>query len=197
MRTLTTALAASSLLLGCQGGDGPAPARSAAPASTTAVTAAPKPTAAPTASATATATATAAPSASASASAAASDASPVPSDSEWGTATEINVSGSSALSCSTKRVREWVGVFCASANDSGGTPTKVKVEKAETLHKGAPAELRKDVQIKSSEGATSLVARYVPGTDVEATFSWTDKQKRLVLWWPADKPEPKILGSFK
>ena len=48
----------------------------------------------------------------------------------------------------------------------------------------------------SGEGKVTLIARYVAGTDVEATVSWTDKEKHLVLWWPADKPEPHILGSF-
>ncbi|APR82574.1 Hypothetical protein A7982_07923 [Minicystis rosea] len=109
----------------------------------------------------------------------------------------MNVTGSSALGCETKRVREWLGVFCGKANDTGGTPVKVTRKKFETLHKDAPAEQRKDVLIESAEGNISLVARYIPGTDVEATFTWTDKEKVLTVWWPLDKPEPRFLGSFR
>ncbi len=196
MRTLLLA-AASSLLLACQGSGSPAPAGSAAPAATTATVAAPRPTvaSAPSAAPSAASSASSAPSAAPSSSADA--ASEVPTSEEWQAAKEVNVTGSTALGCETKRVREWVGVFCAKPNDTQGTPVKVKVEKAETLHTGAPAELRHDVKITSTEGKTTLVARFVPGTDVEATFSWTDKDKRLVLWWPADKPEPRFVGAFK
>ncbi len=42
-----------------------------------------------------------------------------------------------------------------------------------------------------------IVAQYVDGVDVEALFSWSDKQAKLVLWWPGGKPEPRQLGSFK
>ncbi|MFT3769089.1 MAG: hypothetical protein QM820_26920 [Minicystis sp.] len=202
MRTLLL-LTTPFLLLACRSGDSPAPAGSAAPSATTAATA-PRPTvsAAPSASPTASAASSAAPSTAPSAtaapsSAAAAEASEAPTSEEWQAAKEVNVVGLTALGCETKRVREWVGVFCAKPNEAQGTPVKVKVEKAETLHTGAPAELRRDVKITSAEGKTTLVARFVPGTDVEATFTWTDKEKRLVLWWPADKPEPRFVGSFK
>jgi hypothetical protein len=122
----------------------------------------------------------------------------VPTSDEWQSAKEVRVSGSTALGCETKRVREWIGVFCSKPNDSNGTPTEVKLQKAEILHVGAPVELiRREVQISSTPGKTSLVTRYVEGTDVEADFSWTDKQKHLSLWWPAGKAEPAFQGAFK
>jgi hypothetical protein len=188
-------LVASILLFACRGGDAGEPAGSAKPAVTTAPTVAPRPTVTASAAPPAPTAASSAPSSSASASP--DGASAPPTREEWDAAPEVNVTGSSALACDTKRVREWVGVFCGRTNDSGGTPMKAKLDKAETLHPGAPAEQRKDVKITSFVGETALVARFVAGTDVEATFSWTDKQKRLVLWWPADKPEPKLLGAFK
>jgi hypothetical protein len=189
-------VAASSLLLACRGGDSAGPAGSAAPAATTATAAAPRPTVAA-APSTATAAAVAPSAASAAPSASAAAASEAPTLEEWEAAKEVSVTGSTALGCETKRVREWVRVFCAKPNDTQGTPVKVKVEKAETLRTGAPVELRRDVKTSSMEGKTTLVARFVPGTDVEATFSWTDKDKRLVLWWPAEKPEPRLVGAFK
>ncbi len=194
---MRTALVASvSLLLwGCEHNE-PAtstPASSAAPQATTTATIQARP-ALPTSSPPA---ASVAPPSAVPASAAGEVApSATPSRDEWQAAKEVRVTGSTALGCETKRVREWLGVFCKT-NDSGGSPMKVTVEKAETLHVGAPAELRHDVTTQASEGTISLVARYVPGTDVEATFSWTDKDRRLVLWWPAGKPEPVYLGSFK
>jgi hypothetical protein len=127
----------------------------------------------------------------------AGEASATPTADEWTSAAEVRVTGSSALGCTTKRVREWVGVFCDKPNDSGGTPVKVTRKKFETLHKGGPTEQRKDVQLESGAGRSSLVARYVAGTDVEATFTWTDKEKLLVLFWPVEKPEPMYLGAFK
>lgn len=190
MRQLLLA-ASCVLLLACQNNEpkpGPAPVPSSVSIATVA-TVAPRPpvSAAPVA----TATASAAPSASADA------ASARPTEEEWKTGAEVSVTGLTAAGCQTKRVREWVGVFCTGANDTLGTPVKVKVNKAETLHAGAPVEQRKDVMTSSEEGKVTLTARYVAGTDVEATFSWTDKEKHLTLWWPADKPEPHILGAFK
>ncbi len=42
-----------------------------------------------------------------------------PATAEWETAKEVTVTGSTALGCETKRVRDWVRVYCAKPNDSG------------------------------------------------------------------------------
>lgn len=194
MRSPVLLVMASALLVACE------PSGTTAPSATAAATVAPAPSASAAATApAATATATAAPSATASAASSAdpSAGSAIPTPDEWKGAPEVRVTGSSALGCETKRVREWLGVFCRKPNDSGGTAVKVTRKKFETLHKDGPAEQRKDVQLDSTEGNVSLVARYVEGTDVEATFTWTDKEKVLVLWWPVGKPEPLYLGTFK
>jgi len=107
------------------------------------------------------------------------------------------VTGSTALGCETKRVREWVRVLCAKPNDANGTPVSVKLKKAEVLGAGEVQNHRKNVETSSVEGRTMLIAKYVEGADVEALFSWTDKEKLLVLWWPAGKPEPRQVGAFK
>ena len=107
------------------------------------------------------------------------------------------MTGSTALGCETKRVREWVRVRCAKPNDAEGTPVSVKLKKAEVIRGGEVLQERKNVKTSSEEGTTMLIARYVEGTNVEALFSWTDKEKLLVLWWPADKPEPRQVGAFK
>jgi hypothetical protein len=193
-------VAASAVLLACRDNE-PAksstPPGSAAPAATAAAIASPEPAAssvspAPSAVATASSSASAAPSASV------TPPSAIPTHDEWQSAVEVKVKGSTALGCETKRIREWLGVFCAKPNDANGTPVQVTLQKAEVLHAGGSVEqVRREVQISSAPGATSLVARYVPGTDVEATFSWTDKEKHLTLWWPDGKPEPLYQGAFK
>ena len=144
-------------------------------------------------------TVSAAPAAPASASASASAASSaLPTAEEWKGAPEIRVAGSTALGCETKRVREWVRVLCDKPNDTKGTPAEAKLEKAEVIHSLKDiTQIRKEVQLASAAGSTSLVTRYVEGTDVEATFKWTDKEKHLSIFWPAGKPEPLYVGAFK
>jgi hypothetical protein len=161
------------------------PVRNAPPLAT--VSAAP----APSASVSAPASASASSSASAASSA-------LPTAEEWKGAAEIRVKGSTALGCETKRVREWVRVLCDKPNDTQGTPAEAKVEKAEVIHGPKDiTQIRKEVQLASAAGSTSLITRYVEGTDVEAAFEWTDKEKHLSIFWPAGKPEPLYVGGFK
>jgi hypothetical protein len=191
-------LASCLLLVACQG-DAPVgtagPTASPAPAASTST---PQQSAAVAASAAA--PSSAAPSSSTAAPASSADASEAPPGTEeWETAKEVNVTGSTALGCETKRVRQWVRVLCAKPNDAAGTPVKVELKKAEVLGT-APGEariVRKEVKTSSEAGTTMLMAKYVDGTDVEALFSWTDKEKLLVLWWPAGKPEPRQVGGFR
>ena len=199
MRALLPVLASCFLVVACKGDDpaGPAPAAAAAPAASAARVVARARTAGEAASAAAPASAAASSSAAAASSADAADAPPA--GEEWETAKEVVVTGSTALGCETKRVRQWVRVLCAKPNDAGGTPVRVELKKAEVLGPG-PGEARidrKSVKTSSDEGKVSLVARYVEGSDVEAQFSWTDKEKLLVLWWAAGKPEPRQVGGFK
>jgi len=112
----------------------------------------------------------------------------VPSVTEWASAKEITVKGSSALGCETKIIREWFRVSCHGANDTGGTPTAVKVTKG-----GDAAE----TFVFVTGDIASLVFPYVDGTSLEAVFSWTDKSHKLVASWPHGSPEPEIKGVFE
>ncbi len=100
---------------------------------------------------------------------------------------EVTVKGSSALNCETKMVREWLRVSCRGKNDSGGTPTRVRVTAG-----GGPGTF-----IFALGGVTSLVTAFVDGISLKADFSWTDKSHPLVLAWPHGSPMPNILGSFE
>jgi hypothetical protein len=99
---------------------------------------------------------------------------------------EITVTGSSALSCETKMIREWLRISCRGPNDSGGTPTNVGVLR------GGGAETYTFAQ----NGVTSLVLPFVEGVDLEARFSWTDKSARLYVTWPRGTPMPASKGRF-
>lgn len=112
---------------------------------------------------------------------------PVPTLAEWGTQLkEVNVKGSSALACETKMIREYLRVSCKDKNDSGGTPTAVKVTKG-----------GRDAWTFSSGGVASLVIPYLEGIDAEVLFSWTDKSHVLKLRWPKGSPKPAFLGVFE
>jgi hypothetical protein len=80
--------------------------------------------------------------------------SPVPRASEWTPDTEIAVTESDPAGCETKRVREWVGIFCH------GRAKGVRVDKG------------RDVLAGAVNGAVVLIAPLVSGQDVHATFSY-------------------------
>ena len=68
---------------------------------------------------------------------------------------EVTVKGSSALNCETKIVREYLRVSCRGKNDSGGTPTAVKVTRGG----------RGEVFTFASPGVTSLIVPFVSGVE--------------------------------
>src|SRR5262249_54092812 len=43
---------------------------------------------------------------------------------------------------------------------------------------------------------TSLVMPFVDGTNVEASFSWTDGAHKLTVRWPHGSPKPDVVGVF-
>lgn len=111
----------------------------------------------------------------------------VPTLDEWNRVGEVTVKGSSALKCETKMIREWFRVSCRGKNDSGGTPTSVRI-----LSGRQAGAYEYEVG-----GVTSLVTPYFPGSHLEAVFSWSDKSNKLVLDWPKGAPKPPILGVFE
>jgi hypothetical protein len=112
--------------------------------------------------------------------------SPVPSLSEYASAREVTVKGSTALRCETKQVREWLRVTCRGKTDSGGTPTNVQV-----LRGG-----RSETIVFAAGGVTSIITPVLVGNDFEAKFSWTDKSHPLVVRWPHGGPQPTVVGEF-
>lgn len=119
-----------------------------------------------------------------------SGVSKVPTKAEWDAVTkEVTVKGSTALSCETKMVREWLRISCRGKNDTGGTPTTVVVTRG-----GRPGT----VYTYSAANVTSLVARFAQGTSIDAIFSWTDKSHKLTIRWPkGQRREPGIKAVFE
>ena len=111
--------------------------------------------------------------------------SPVPSMADWNVVGEVTVTGSSALACETKMIREWLRVTCRGTNDTGGTPLDVTVQ-------GKPA----DTYTFAANQVTSLVLPFVEGVNLEAVFSWTDKRAKLHVAWPRGAPMPAVKGRF-
>jgi hypothetical protein len=112
--------------------------------------------------------------------------SPVPTIADWNVVGEVTVTGSTALSCETKLIREWLRISCSGKNDTGGTPTSVEVKR------GADAE----TETFAAGNVTTLVLPYEDGVNVEALFSWSDKSKRLLVTWPRGTPLPAVKGRF-
>lgn len=144
-----------------------------------------------TASATATATATTTTTATATTTstvAALPGHTPVPTVDEWNQVTnEVTVVNSSKLGCETKALREWVRISCKNKNDTGGTPTTVVVDKG-----GGKG----DTFTLAQSGITSLVFPFAEGTDLEATFGWSDKKSKFKSFWPVGTPKPPAYGAF-
>jgi hypothetical protein len=100
---------------------------------------------------------------------------------------EVTVKGSSALGCETMIVREYLRVSCRGKNDSGGSPTSLRILKGG----------RGEAYTFASGGVTSLVVPFVDGIDLEAEFSWTDKSHKLVVKWPRGAPMPQVAFVFE
>jgi hypothetical protein len=111
----------------------------------------------------------------------------VPTLEEWNAMkTEVTVKGSSALGCETKMVREYLRVSCRGKNDTGGTPTQLRITRG-----GAQA------MTFVGKNVTSLVTPFVEGTELAVDFSWTDKSHRLEVSWPRRTPRPIVVGTFR
>lgn len=110
----------------------------------------------------------------------------IPSFSEYASAREVTVKGSTALKCETKMIREWLRVTCRGTNDTGGTPTTVSVTRGG----------RGETIPFAAAGVTNLITPVLEGTDFEATFSWTDKSHTLSVKWPHGSKKPLVVGEF-
>lgn len=105
---------------------------------------------------------------------------------EWDAQREVTVKGSSALACETKMVREYLRVSCRGKNDTGGTPTGLRVVRG-----------GREALVFAAGDIASLVIPFVEGIDAEIVFSWTDKSHPLTLKWPRGAPKPIVIGVFE
>lgn len=98
---------------------------------------------------------------------------------------EITVTGSSALNCETKMVREWLRVSC---RPKGGL---VPIEVKSGPQNGLQAYVFND-----SLKIASLVVQVVQGKSYSATFTFQEGRERwnqpLVVSWPSNAARPRI-----
>ena len=106
------------------------------------------------------------------------DRSPVPVAAEWTPDTEIAVTESDPAGCETKRVREWVGIFCH------GRARGVRVDAGREVVAGA------------LEGTVLLVAPLFAGQDVRATFAY-DGETRTFSAAPGKDGAPATIEFSK
>lgn len=114
----------------------------------------------------------------------------MPSKKEFDDTSDAKLDGLDATACQARVVREWIRITCRTKNPSGGTPVDIKVVKGSVPGTSAVA------LGTTPNVVTSLVTPYEPGTDLEATFYWTDKAQTLTLKWPLKKKMPEPLGAF-
>lgn len=109
----------------------------------------------------------------------------VPTLAEWNAASDAKVVGNDC-NCEVRTVREWARVSCRKKSPGGGDPSGVAVERGKT----------KDTYVFSSKGVASLVTPLLPGTDLEAKFSWTNVVYAVHVAWPKDHDKPETIARF-
>lgn len=88
-----------------------------------------------------------------------------PKAAEWATNTEIAVRESDPAGCETKKVREWLGIFC---RHKGGA-------------KGVMVATGTEVLAGTLPGEALLVAPLVPGQDLRATFAFEGGNRDFIV----------------
>lgn len=113
------------------------------------------------------------------------DRTKVPTLAEWNAATDAKVAGNDC-NCEVRAVREWARVSCRKKSPGGGDPTGVAVERGKT----------KDTFVFASKSVASIVTPLLPGTDLEAKFSWSDVVYAVRVAWPKDHEKPESFVHF-
>jgi hypothetical protein len=115
----------------------------------------------------------------------------VPTTAEWASATKLALGGADWTGCAAEGVREWVRVSCRGAGRPG-VPVSVLVTKGKSA----------DVMTYMKDGVTSLLFRFVPGTEVDALFAWNEPAEgdspilALEVRWPNDAAPPSQVATF-
>lgn len=99
---------------------------------------------------------------------------------EWTPSTEIAVRESDPAGCETKKVREWLGIFC---RHKGGA-------------KGVIVSKGSEVVAGSVPGASVLIAPVIRGQSVKATFVFEGTTREFTVDVP-DAPEGAVIGFDK
>jgi hypothetical protein len=99
---------------------------------------------------------------------------------EWRPSTDIVVKESDPAGCETKRVREWLGVFCRNKSKEHRVAKDVKVTRGVEVSAG------------TLPGSALLLAPLVPGQDLAATFTYEGATRELTARVPADGGPPAI-----
>jgi hypothetical protein len=112
-----------------------------------------------------------------------------PSVAEWNSVLrEVTVSGSSALNCETKMMREWLRVNCRRSGVNA--PIDVRTEHSE----GQQAYVYKNIGT-----LTSAVVQVVRGRQYRASFVWDSNGRHwgstLTVSWPPGAPRPTLYFS--
>lgn len=109
-----------------------------------------------------------------------------PTKAELDAAPDLGVDGAKDLGCETRMVREWFQIACRGSGAKA--PTFVEVTKGRS----------KDTLVATIPGSSmSVKTPYEPGVELEATFYWGDKAKKLVLAkWPLKKKRPEAIGTM-
>jgi hypothetical protein len=86
-----------------------------------------------------------------------------PTTAEWRSAAKLALSGADWTGCVAEGVREWVRVSCRGVGRPG-LPVSILVTRGQSP----------DVMTYMKEGVTSLLFRFVPGTEFDALFAWNE-----------------------
>jgi hypothetical protein len=62
-----------------------------------------------------------------------------------------------------------------------------------SITRGVPAG---DGFVSTEPGATTLIVRFVEGTNATVKFEWSDKTADLHILWANGKPQPAGYGNF-
>ncbi len=108
-----------------------------------------------------------------------------PTVAEWNAAADVETKGNE-VGCEVRTVREWLRISCRKKSPTGGEPTAVWVARGK----------HKETLFFVAKGVTSMVTPFLPGTDMQALYSWSDVVYAADIVWPHGKDKPKVMASF-
>ena len=108
-----------------------------------------------------------------------------PTVAEWNAASDAKAAGN-VVNCEVRAVREWVRVSCRKPSPGGGDPTAVVVQRGKT----------KETFTYANKGVTSVVTPLLPGTDLEAKYSFSDVVYAVRIAWNKTEARPDVFAHF-